>query len=374
MKIFALIRKIIGIAILVGCLIALASLKNNPVIAETFTVNVTSKVVGAMGNVTRPVKISITEILFIIVAFLVIFNFVRFIICMVRIKIIKGFCRLLSAASTVLFIVLLYSFSCELAYNRDEMPLPFYEEEVERSEFVNIYNYFVDDINYCADSLFFKEDGEVDNGYKLDNITDAVNKAYQIISDPYFYPTNGSVKPMMSSFIYRELQITGVTFSPLGEANINIYTPMAQMPLVVAHEIAHTKGVMRENDANQLAFYVCLNSSDPYLRYAAYVGYFDQLESMTSSSYLTAAQRENLKTDDINPVFFKSRNYVNKYWEDHDSLAHMGDFFNDLYLKNSGVKDGTSSYSGGTASEFDPSTNKFTPSQYQKLFFRRYYF
>ena len=71
--------------------------------------------------------------------------------------------------------------------------------------------------------------------------------------------------------------------------------------------------------------------------------------------------------------YAKTVNYVNEFWKKHDLLGNVGEWFNNLYIKSSGVKEGTSSYHGGTDYEFDPATNKFYPSMYQKLFIEKYY-
>ena len=130
------------------------------------------------------------------------------------------------------------------------------------------------------------------------------------------------------------------------------------MPLTIAHELAHTRGVMREDDASQLAFYVCLNSDSPYLRYSAYAATFYQLEVMVSETYISAAERENLHP--IDTTFNLSRNYVNSYWAEHDLLGDIGDKINDLYIKSSGIEDGTDSYNWHT-SETNPVTLNSCP-------------
>ena len=63
-----------------------------------------------------------------------------------------------------------------------------------------------------------------------------------------------------------------------------------------------------------------------------------------------------------------------KYWKEHDLLQHIGDFINNLYIKSSGVEEGTSSYSGGTTYVYDPTEHKITKfSTVQKLFLEKYY-
>lgn len=360
------------ILLLVITLIVFAILKTNPAICEAWSRGF-SRFIGLVSStLTGWIPFSLTEISFILLALGLIALLVIGIIELKRKKWIASIHRVLEMAFILLLSFNLYTVSCEFAYKRDEMPLPYYANEVERTEHIDIYNYFANDVNYCISQLDFKETGEVKSHMSLSALAKEVKKAYGIIKgNDYFAGHSGGVKPMISSFIYREFQITGVTYSPLGEANINVLNTETNLPLTVAHELAHTKGVMREDDANKLAFYVCLNSEHPYLRYSAYSAYFYQIEAMTTSYYLTAEEKTNLIT--IDTTINKTRSYEYKFWKEHDLLGDIGDWINDLYIKSSGVKEGTTSYSGGTTYEHDPTTSKLIPSLYQKLFFDKYY-
>ena len=370
-KIGSIIRKVIAIALLVAVIVVLAVLKKNQEVAEVMSRTTMRWYTKGASTFSSWVPfMSLSEVIIVLLVIVCVVLLVLTIANLVKLRILKAANRLLAIPLIVLTVVAIYSFSCEAAYNRKKMPLPYYENEVVREDFVKIHNYFADDLNACISALEFEENGDV-KGKKLSEIADAVKEAYNIVTDDYFHPHIGSVKPMASSFIYRELQITGVTISPLGEANINILNTHVNTPFTVAHELAHTKGVMREDDANQLAFYVCINSNDPYLRYSAYVAYFYQVQSMCSTSYLTDEMREDLHT--VSNEYYKTKKYVSDFWSKHHALSDIGDWFNNLYIKSSGVKEGTTSYSGGTEYEFDPLTNKFYASKYQKLFFEKYY-
>ena len=360
------------IILLVISLIVFAILKNNPSICESMTRGVSRFLNSISSAITSIIPFSLTEVSFVLLAIGIITLLVIAIIELKRKKWQASINRAFEIAGILLLSFNIYSVSCEFAYNRQEMPLPYYENEVLRTEHVDIYNYFANDVNYCISQLEFQNSGEVKSNMSLSALAKEVKKAYAIIDGNNYYASHfGGVKPMASSFIYREFQITGVTYSPLGEANINILNTATNLPLTVAHELAHTKGVMREDDANKLAFYVCLNSEHPYLRYSAYSAYFYQIEAMTSSYYLTEEERENLVA--IDSTLSKSRSYEYKFWKEHDLLGDIGNWINDLYIKSSGVKEGTTSYSGGTTYEHDPTTSKLIPSLYQKLFFDKYY-
>ena len=259
-----------------------------------------------------------------------------------------------------------------MAYNRKPIEIPYYVSEVENSEFKHIYNYFAADLNKCIEQSEFTDEGDLKCPYTYYEISQKVHESFsKNIDSDYYFKTETNVKPMISSFIYRELNITGVTFAPLVEANIDYLSTNLELPLVVAHEIAHTKGVMREDDANQLAFYICLNSDNYYIRFSAYISYLYQIRQLARDELMTKEEQESLHKYDNK--YAKCVNSLIKYWKDHDLLERIGDWFNDLYIKSNGVDEGTKSYEGGTHSSIEPGTGKLHPSKYQQLFFEKYY-
>ena len=371
-KFWPLIRRTICIILLIAFIVTFAILKKYPDICEAVTRGPSRIYTLVVSKLTAIVPFSLTEVTYVAIAAIIVTLLVLLIIGLVKKKWISAGNRFLEGAIVILLTISLYDFSCECAYNRKAIPLPYYENEVLRTEHTAIYNYFADDVNACINELKFTANGDVKPSIDFYEVVKEVKKAYAIIDgNDYFYSHFGNVKPMASSFIYTEFQITGVTYSPLSEANINLLNTKSNIPLTIAHELAHTKGVMREDDANKLAFYICLNSDHPYLRYSAYCSYFYQMEAMVTSYYLTDEERTELHP--VDSALTKTRSYVRKFWKEHDLLGDIGDFINDLYLKMSGTKEGTSSYQGGTTYEHDPTTSKLIPSLYQKLFFEKYY-
>jgi hypothetical protein len=76
--------------------------------------------------------------------------------------------------------------------------------------------------------------------------------------------------------------ITGVYTFFTGEANLNIAFPDYTLPYTAAHELAHQRGIAREDEANFMAFLVCQESEDAYIRYS---GYMNLLEHVLSALY-----------------------------------------------------------------------------------------
>ena len=361
-----------GIALsLLAALVVFINIRNNPETCESITRGFARWYGSWMSKLDALVPFSLTEVFFVSLGIIGLILLISAIISLFKLKPFTALGRVVDIAIIALMTIDMYHLTCQFSYNRKEMPLPMYEGEVKREEHVDIFNYFADDVNDCISKLEFDDKGDVKTDMSLKDITNEVKKAYEIVTDDYFHHYFGGVKGMFSSIIYREFQITGVTFAPFSEANINTLNTHSNIPLTVAHELAHTKGVMREDDANKLAFYVCLNSEHPYLRYCAYVSYFSQIEGIATSYYLTDEERSNLHSVDV--ALNKTRTYEYKFWKEHNLLGDIGDWINNLYIKSSGVKEGTSSYSSGTQYTHDPTTTKLIPSLYQRIFFEKYY-
>ena len=365
------------LATMILLIVIFSILKSNPVIAEAWTRGFGQFYYSVVAPMVSWFPLSVTEIYFIIIGVIIIVCIVKMIIRFVKRKPIEAVGKIVKIFNIIVATILTYTITCEFAYKRDPVDLPFYEQEVTNEEFKDIYNYFASDLNYCMARLDFADNGDLIVNKSINDISLLVEKSYNIIESDYFYKTTVHAKPMISSFIYRELQITGVTFAPFGEANVNYLSTSLELPIVIAHELAHTKGVLREDDACQVSFYVCLNSDDVYLRFSAYAIYFYQMAIMTSSSYMSEADRQELIP--INSKYSLARKFANEYWKEHDLMGKIGDWINNLYIKSSGDEQGTSSYSGGTDSSSgdptpsDPTLLTLVPSKYQKLFFEKYY-
>ena len=65
--------------------------------------------------------------------------------------------------------------------------------------------------------------------------------------------------------------ITGVYSFMTGEMNVCTAFPDYSLIYTAAHEMAHARGIAREDEANFVAFLVLESSTDPYIRYAGHV-------------------------------------------------------------------------------------------------------
>ena len=136
--------------------------------------------------------------------------------------------------------------------------------------------------------------------------------------------------------------ITGVYTFFTGEANINITFPDYTLPYTAAHELAHQRGIAREDEANFVAYLVCIEADDPYIRYSGYLNLFEYV-----SSALWRADPELYK-EAVSGLGINARYEMKAYSEFFDKYrnsvaSEISGVVNDTYLTIQGTQ-GTASY------------------------------
>lgn len=113
-----------------------------------------------------------------------------------------------------------------------------------------------------------------------------IESAYQhepllagLCSGGYAHP-----KPVHFSGLMSRLGLSGIYFPFTGEANFNAAQPDFDLPYVIAHEKAHQCGFAREDEANFIAFVVCSNSTNSYLRYSGYLNVLKVIYVLAASA------------------------------------------------------------------------------------------
>lgn len=83
------------------------------------------------------------------------------------------------------------------------------------------------------------------------------------------------IKQIAVSKLMTYTHIAGVYTYYTGEANLNTNFPSYTLPYTAAHELSHQRGTAREDEANFLAFLVCMESDDEYIKYSGYLNLFE---------------------------------------------------------------------------------------------------
>jgi hypothetical protein len=203
-----------------------------------------------------------------------------------------------------------------------------------------------EDVNYYVQNTDFNEvSSETVMPYSFDELAQKLNSSFASFDNKYpeiLKNYKSSPKEMIFGSVMSDLHLSGVYSFFTGEANISTDYRDYNTPFTAAHEMAHQRGILRENEANFVAFLVCLESEDDYIRYSAYLNMFEYLGSALAKTdpELYKEVRNTLDTRVISDM--KAATLV--YNKHKDSiLGKLMESFNDSYIKQNGQA-GTVSY------------------------------
>lgn len=153
---------------------------------------------------------------------------------------------------------------------------------------------------------------------------------------------NITPKPVLNSWWMSMLQITGIFIEFTYEANINVAAPDYSIPATMCHELAHTRGFMREDEANFIAYLACEKSDSAEFQYSgvmlALVYSIDRLYAADGDAYYEVSEMmyEGVRRD------FADNN---AYWAQYEGpVAEVSQAVNNTYLKVNNQRDGVQSY------------------------------
>jgi hypothetical protein len=159
---------------------------------------------------------------------------------------------------------------------------------------------------------------------------------------PFVQKLRSRVKNVILSTPMSYTHITGVYTYFTGEANLNVNFPDFTLPFTAAHELAHQRGIAKEDEANFIAYLVCIRSEDVYVRYS---GYLNLYEYLASALYRANPSLHQKALSDL-PIAVRAElnAYANFFDRYEDSVASkVSSAVNDTYLKTQGTQ-GTASY------------------------------
>ncbi|MBR7099038.1 MAG: DUF3810 domain-containing protein [Clostridia bacterium] len=159
--------------------------------------------------------------------------------------------------------------------------------EVSADELFQTATILSEQLNELSDELIFAGDASSSvMPYSYSEMNQKLMDAYQTYTADHDFPDHfySRVKPVMLSRPMSYTHITGVYSFFTGEANINVHFPDYTVPFTAAHELAHQRGVAREDEANMIAFLVCMESEDAYIRYSALLSVYEYVASALYSA------------------------------------------------------------------------------------------
>ena len=218
------------------------------------------------------------------------------------------------------------------------------QRNVSAEELYEVTLTVIEELRPLCDKVDFIDDGASLMPYDIYELSEHLSSSYKDLSKEYscFQGFSSKVKPLIISPIMTYTHISGIYSFFTGEANLNTNYPDFINTYTAAHEMAHQRGIAREDEANFLAFLVCRNSDSDYIRYCAYMNMYDYL-----SSALYSADKELYKNawEALPPKakgeFFAYSNFFDKYR--NSKASEVSDSLNNAYLESQGAE-GTKSY------------------------------
>lgn len=191
-----------------------------------------------------------------------------------------------------IWVYLVFNIFWGLNYNRPgiayQLELDVKKEPVEQLR--RLTQLLLDSTNACSVSPEWKKK------ITTDQIFTGADLAYQQVRRVYpflnYHPV--SIKKSLFGVIGNYIGYSGY-FNPFtGEAQVNHTVPVAVLPFVTCHEIAHQLGYAKENEANFVGFLAAENSGATAFRYSAY---FEMFLYANAELFLydTAAYRANIR-------------------------------------------------------------------------------
>ncbi len=217
-------------------------------------------------------------------------------------------------------------------------------EDVSAEQLRETAEYLVGEINKYTESLAVNAEGSTVMPYGYDKLSEKLVKAYDKVCDEYSFVSRfpSRVKPVMLSEPWTYTHIAGVYTYFSGEANINTNFPDYTLPYTAAHEMAHQRGIAREDEANFVAFLVCAASDDDYIRYSGYLNLYEYVSSALYSADKDAYREVRSGLDAKARVEMSAYSaFFDKYRE--NVAANVTETVNNTYLTIQGTP-GTKSY------------------------------
>ncbi len=187
------------------------------------------------------------------------------------------------------------------------------------------------------DAVTVLPDGALETAKKARETFGKLSEKFEVLPDLPITP-----KPVVNSWWMSMMQITGV-FTPFTfEANVNIAAPDYGIPATMCHELAHTRGFMREDEANFISYLACRDSDYVQFQYSgAMLGLVHSLNRLYSADQEAFMRVNQMLSQGVRLDFA----YNDAYWQNYEGpVAEVSNTVNHIYLKANNQTDGVRSY------------------------------
>lgn len=254
------------------------------------------------------------------------------------------YCAVLFALLLCFYILFVWGFGTGYLGSTVEEKLSLDRQPVSAEELEQTARLLVGELDALHDAVVYRPDGFSVMPYSHTEMNNRLLDAYRPVCDryPFVQRLRSRIKQVMLSEPWTYTHISGVYSYFTGEANLNMNFPDYTLPYTAAHELAHQRGIAREDEANFIAFLVCDAADDAYIRYS---GYLNLYQYVASALYSADPDRyfavlETLDRD-IRVELAAYSAFFDQYRE--NVVSEVSGAINDTYLKIQGTE-GEKSY------------------------------
>lgn len=332
---------------------------NNPQAAENYIRNIYTYITSPWRFLNNLFPFSITEVLiYILIIAVIIFtpiSIYKLIRDSNRWKMLRRFLAGFFTALIVIasFLFFTFNFNFAFGYNRNSLASnigygsTIYEEE----DLVEATMYVVQQLNEMSEKVNRNENLEFEPELEIDKFMRDAHLEYEHASEissneflqEHLYMGPARAKKVLSSPIWSYTGIAGIFIPFWMESNVNISTTPDEIIFSTLHELAHSYGFARENEANFLSFYVGSMSDNIDIRYSSYLLTYTHLNNALYRSNYDVWESIYTSLDRAVIIDIQKRN---AFWDQYEGpVQEVTDQSNDIYLKANQQASGIRSYS-----------------------------
>ena len=217
-------------------------------------------------------------------------------------------------------------------------------QSVQKEELMQLCLYLTDLTNNAGEHTGRNRNGQFIPDHTFSKTKKLINSAYDSLSTTYpvckgYYP---ATKPLVFSHWVSYAYVMGFFFPFTFEVNINKAIPFFMIPAVIAHEQAHVRGFMREEDAEYAVFLLARYTQDTELKYSFYLSTL--MRTLSVLYRVDEAMHKELVDHFSDRLICDLNSYID-FWKTYRSpVGTLSKTVNDAYLKANSQSDGVQSY------------------------------
>ena len=225
----------------------------------------------------------------------------------------------------------------------EEMALD--RNDVETEDVLEMANWVSLELEELATKINTDCNGKGLMPYSYSSLVSKLNRTYTTLCDDLEFLGDFYSRPkvLAISKLMPYTRISGVYSFFTGESNVSISYPDFMIPFTTAHEMAHQRGIAREDEANFIAFLVCLKSNDPFIRYS---GLTEILRYLLDSVYITDTELYQKVYLSTPAIYKKESSNLADFLQSTSIKVVSGatNSINNALLQSQGQSEGSASY------------------------------